>query len=438
MKTLSCLVMLVLGRTLLAGGATPAPIPLDSLDPRKWHEPTRARTPQMEALVGQLRKALIAEDATRIATTVTAMRRELGPDESMPEVKIDYVGPPDVTTRPTDEFLKLWLDDCRRRAGREPWDIAAAALRAGRAPIRLRDSQRMVDAYLATARLLGPEAGAPFRERALAGARFVRSCQSKSGVFGYPYDPSRTDRLGQQAKKIVDRGQREGRTMVAGVWIIDDLDSGDLQFDNGVCGTLMLEAHALTGEAAFLDSAVRAADWALQRPLVPNWNYNAISARLLARAYLVTKEKRFLEAARRKFELGVLPGQTVTGRWFDPHNARTQYHAILSTALVDYVELLVAIEDPARPSARQAAARALDNLAAQTVTFGASNAPEMLSLEAFHRGTTVLGRHADWDRAVSVTLNVLTTGLRQKFSSELGHLPAPIPLGLLQLGATRD
>jgi hypothetical protein len=195
----------------------------------------------------------------------------------------------------------------------------------------------------------------------------------------------------------------------------------------------MFEAHALTGDAAFRDSGVRAADWALRRPLVVNWNYNAFSARLLARAYRATWEPRFLEAARRKFELGVLPGQTETGRWFDPHNARTQYHAILCTALADYVELLTTLKDAELPRARQALARGLDNLAAQTLTFGASNVHEMLSLEAFQRGSTVLGRQPGWDRAVRVTLNVLATEWRAKLAAELHRLPEAIPFGLLQL-----
>jgi hypothetical protein len=183
---------------------------------------------------------------------------------------------------------------------------------------------------------------------------------------------------------------------------------------------------------------VRAAEWALTRPLVANWNYNAFSARLLARAYLVTQEPRFLEGARRKFELGVLPGQTETGRWFDPHNARTQYHAILTTALADYVELLAATQDPALARVQAAATRALDNLAAQTIAFGASNAHEMLSLEAFYRGTTILGRHADWDRAARITLNVLATDFRARLISDLGHLPETVPFGLLQLRGARE
>jgi hypothetical protein len=434
MKTsLALTILAVFAHPVPAIAASAPAIPLDSLDPQKWHEPTRVRTPRAKTLHDELRQALVAEDAARIAIAVSDLRRELGPDVSMPEVATDYAGPPDATPRPADEFLKLWLDDCQRRAGREPWDAAAAALRAGRAPIRLRDSQRMAEAYLATAKLLGPEAGAPYRERALAGLRFIRSCQAKSGVFGYPYNPKRTDRLGQQAAALVERGQKQGFTMVEGVWIIDDLGSGDLQFDNGVCGLAMFKAHALTGEKEFLDSAVRAAEWALKRPLVPNWNYNSFSARLLARAFLVTKENQFLEGARRKFELGVLPGQTETGRWFDPHNARTQYHAILATATFDYMELLTAIKAPDLPAAKQAATRALNNLAAQTIAFGASNPHEMLSLEAFQRGSDILGLQSDWDRATRITLNLLATDLRAKIVSGTGHLPETTPLGVLLL-----
>jgi hypothetical protein len=404
-----------------------------TLDPQRWHEPTRVRSARARTLHEELRRALAAEDAARVAETVAALCHELGSEVSLPEAKPDYVGPPDVTARPPAEFLAWWLEDCRRREGREPWDIAAAALRAGRSPNRLRDSQRMAEAYLATAQLLGAEAGASFRERALAGLRYIRSCQASTGVFGYPFDPKRTDRLGQHAAALVARGRKEGRTMTEGAWIIEDLGGGDLQFDNGVCGLAMLEAHALTGEAAFLASAVRAAEWAAARPLVPNWNYNAFSARLLARVHLLTREERFLAAARRKFDLGVLPGQTSTGRWFDPHNARTPYHAILCTALADYVELLEKTSSPDVARIRAAATRALDHLAAQTLAYGASNAHEMLSLDAWRRGTLVLGRHPDWDRATLVTLNVLASDFRSKLLADLRRLPEALPFGILQL-----
>ena len=166
-RSLVCLAFGLPYLSALAGA--PAPLTsaasLDPLDPGKWHEPTRARSPRMETLVGQLRKALLAQDPAQITSTVTALRRELGPEVSLPAVKPDYVGPPDATPRPADQFLAGWREDCARHEVREPWEVAAAALKAGRAPIRLRTCQRMADAYFATARLLGSEAGVPAAER---------------------------------------------------------------------------------------------------------------------------------------------------------------------------------------------------------------------------------------------------------------------------------
>jgi hypothetical protein len=85
-----------------------------------------------------------------------------------------------------------------------------------------------------------------------------------------------------------------------------------------------------------------------------------------------------------------------------------------------------------------AATRALDHLAAQTLAFGASNAHEMLSLEAWQRGTEALGRQPDWDRAARVTLNVLATNWRTQLAAERRYLPEALPFGLLQLGEARD
>jgi hypothetical protein len=50
----------------------------------------------------------------------------------------------------------------------------------------------------------------------------------------------------------------------------------------------------------------------------------------------------------------------------------------------------------------------------------------------------VLGRHADWDRAARVTLNVLATEVRARLLAEMRFLPETIPLGLLQLREARD
>lgn len=418
---------------ILFGAAHAATPSISSLDPAKWHEPTAVRSHAVRDANDQLRAALLAGNRTAVDFAVRALRTALGRDLSVPEAKTDYL-PPSADAPTLDKVEELWIADCASRVGREPWDAARAALQASHAPERLRDSVRMIVAYFDTARLLDDaEAAEKYRGRALDGLRYLQSVQTKTGAFGYPYDAARSDRLGKMAAERVAEGQRLGRTMTEGVWMIEDLDHGDLQFDNGVCGLALLEGYALTKDATLLDSARRAGEWAMTRPLVTNWNYNAFSARLLARLYLATREARYLDAARRKFELGVLPGQTETGRWLDPHNARTQYHSILATALADYVEALAAAQAPEEPAARHALVLALDNLAAQTRAFGPSNVHEMLPVEALARGLVVCGDRVEWRAALIMSLRSLTPAICQRFAHEVGHLPEPIPLGLRTL-----
>jgi len=98
-----------------------------------------------------------------------------------------------------------------------------------------------------------------------------------------------------------------------------------LQFDNGECGIAMFDLFELTQDPRYLDSARQAANWALTRPLCTNWNYNSFSVHLLAKAYDVTQEPEYRDAALKKALLGVIPGQLIdgprAGRWMDAHNA---------------------------------------------------------------------------------------------------------------------
>ena len=70
--------------------------------------------------------------------------------------------------------------------------------------------------------------------------------------------------------------------------------------------------------------------------------------RQLAKAYAITGEATYLEAALRKARLGVIPGQLTdgprAGRWIDPHNARPAYHYIMMRSLAQL--LAVMPEDP--------------------------------------------------------------------------------------------
>jgi hypothetical protein len=90
----------------------------------------------------------------------------------------------------------------------------------------------------------------------------------------------------------------------------------------------------------YLKSALKAADWAKTFKCVPNWNYNAFSIKLLAQAYQETGNKEYLDACRKKLAVGLLPGQTETGRWIDGHNALIQYHMIIMRCLAETYPLL--------------------------------------------------------------------------------------------------
>jgi hypothetical protein len=106
----------------------------------------------------------------------------------------------------------------------------------------------------------------------------------------------------------------------------------------------VLELYEITKDKRYLDAAKRASDWALTRPLVSNWNYNSFSVYLLARAYRVTGEKKYLEGATKKAMLGVIPGQLTegpnAGRWNDAHNARPSYHYIMLRGLAELAAVM--------------------------------------------------------------------------------------------------
>jgi len=81
-----------------------------------------------------------------------------------------------------------------------------------------------------------------------------------------------------------------------------------------------------------------------QHALCTNWNYNSFSVHLLAKAYDVTQEPEYRDAALKKALLGVIPGQfddgPRAGRWVDAHNARPAYHYIMLAALAQLAAIM--------------------------------------------------------------------------------------------------
>lgn len=253
----------------------------------------------------------------------------------------------------------------------------------------------------------GLASGEEFRGTGRAGFDYIVSQQTSVGAFGYPYNPKATTGVQANMLRLVKEGEARGVKMTEGVWCIEDLGEGGLQFDNGEAGAGLVYAFAITGNFKYLDAAKRAGDWAAARPLVGNWNYNSFSGWLLARLYRMTGDRKYLDAAKDKFEFGVIPGQMENGRWIDQHNAKPQYHAVMARNLVEYWLALKQANDPLADAARHHAALALDSIAEETTRYGASNVDEGLPLEALSIGMIALGPQPNWQRAADIYANYL-------------------------------
>jgi hypothetical protein len=354
----------------------------------------------------KLAHAQQARDLAALTTLTAEATLLLGPFAGSPEVKPEYATSPDSGAPEMARLERALIDQAAGMRGRNGWDLAAAAGKSSRVQPRLRVSFRQAVSYL---RSWEGAAGDPasFRSLAMDGFDYILRQQASTGAFGYPYDPESRGGLTLEALKLVRQGESRGMRMTEGRWVIEDLDNGGLQFDHGEAGAGLLHLYAATGEAKYLNAARKAADWAAGRPLVVNWNYNSFSGWLLARMYRISGEKKYLDAAVDKFQFGVLPGQMANGRWFDPHNARPQYHALMCRNLVEYVLALEMSGHPAAAETRRKTFLALDSMAEETIRFGASNLEEGLPLEALTVGLLAFGDRPGWARAAHLYAHAL-------------------------------
>ncbi|MFN0120881.1 MAG: beta-L-arabinofuranosidase domain-containing protein [Blastocatellia bacterium] len=371
--------------------------------PGKMPDAERAK---LRPLQEQLLQAMRAHDDEKLRATREAIIRQMGKYAGVSEFQPDYGKPIDPSPPDLVKVERLWAASFKRMQGRHGWERAAQAKAQGRPQPRLRVSFRSARAYLHSheAGLSGKD---EFLKYAVSGFEYIASAQASTGAFGYPYFPGATEGLVAAAARVVKAGEARGLKMTEGNWVIEDLDDGGLQFDNGESGLGLLHAYALTGNQKYLDAARRAGEWAAKRPLVQNFNYNGFSGELLAQLYRVTGEKRYLDQAVIKMKYGVLPGQMENGRWFDQHNASIQYHSIMMAQLI---ELHLALKQAKAPYADEVKRRivlGLDNLAEQITSLGAMRltANEMLCLDALTRGLLVFGQHEKWEKAANIDVN---------------------------------
>lgn len=400
--------------------------PFSGLDTRTRDWPglmAPAERRRLEPAAKALLEAMRAHDARAIAKRrdelVTAMGRYAGEPEEQPL----YGVPLDTSEPALQRVLTTWNEFAREQHDNHGWRLAPQRVAQGQSPDRLRTSLRVARANLQLYDAAVPDADEHLRE-ARSAFDYMLTTQAANGVFGYPYDSNARAGLRSEAARFAAEAQRRGRDVVENGWIIDDLGTGALNFDNGVVGAGLLHVWLATGDERYFAAARRAGEWAMDRPYVGNFNYNGFNGLILARLYRVSGEARYLSRAREIFDYSVLPGQLPNGRWFDQHNAKIQYHAILLSQLIEYwLALRQAHDEVAARRVKDAVIRGLDNLATEIQSFGSSNPHEMLALETLAIGSLVFGDRPAWTLAMNIEVNYLLDVFAPKLAK--GNRPLP-------------
>jgi hypothetical protein len=333
--------------------------------------------------VSDLAAALAREDLTAVTAAVQTARQALGDRAGIPEVEDQHLAVPRDARRLTlAEAQRGFVPYFRKLESLCWWHIGDDPEQM-RQPLRAPASVLAGQTAVCRAKL---EGAAKSLEMAHEAAEFLMWAQERAGSGGFPFPAARgvlNNRAMAMADDFMRRAEAAGKQseVIRHGWIIDDLNTGGLQFDNGECGVALFEYYTLTKDARALAAARRSADWAAQRPLVPNWNYNSFSVWLLAKAHAVTGEKRYLEAAVRKARIGVIPGQLTdgpqAGRWLDPHNARPEYHYLMLRALAQLAAVMPA-DHPDRRAVMAALGAGLRNRNTEIVTRGVMNRDKAL------------------------------------------------------------
>ena len=392
--------------------------------------PSLAHALDRESIEKQLRAAVQAGDESAVRAAVAQAVTALGAKAGKPEVPDTYARPTDPTARLTRkearQGLRLLHDQLPRKAW---WKIGIDPSKTEHA---LREIASALHGFLAASRAL--ECEHCLIEARKAGD-FLLWAQSEAGAGVLPFPAYRghsDDNAFRAAKRALDAAEKQGRIqeMVRNGWVYADLGNGGLQFDNGEAGVALFALFEQTADERYLKGAKAASDWALSQPLVENWNYNSFSVYLLANAYRVTGEQKYLTSAIHKARVGVIPGQLTSGvragRWFDPHNARPAYHYIMLRGLTALLQEIPPTK-PQRGEIRDALALGLKSRNCEFESRGVTSPDKAIEvLLLVHRAFP--GERMLVDSCCDVSLGILEASIAEEARK------GKFPLGPGELG----
>lgn len=301
-------------------------------------QPDRLSQQARKQTAQKLAKALRSKDEASVRKLVVESVDSLGSLAGIPEVADEYQQAPAQVEPLTKAEAQAGFDKILQVVQKNKW------WRIGLDPTKTehlpREAAICMMGCLAGCRANAFNKVSLLREATEAGDYLLwTQQQAETGVIPFPAYRGGKNAAFQSADRFLRLAKESGRLddVVKNGWVFDDLTDGGLQFDNGLCGVALFELFEVSHEERFRIGAIATADWTEKRACVPNWNYNSFSVYLLATAYRVTRETKYLEAAKEKARLGVLPGQLregpYKGRWADQHNARPAYHYIMLRGL---------------------------------------------------------------------------------------------------------
>ncbi len=319
----------------------------------------------LAALAPAFDRVMRQGDLAVIRQTIDEMKTILGDQAGLPEIR--RPGRTPAIKRPTTEAdaFRLFIGTIEG----ENWLIRPISIKKPLPDTSLTTYAALIEACC-DAR--GPaERHAPERLPLLqsiiqAGALMLARRQQPDGHFAFLDPRGKASRLAS----MVDGMVAQSPGAVKDGWVVQVDPIGVAQTESAACALALASAGKALGKPDWTLAAMKAADWAMGQPVLPNFVANAASASLLARAYLDGKQDRHLAGLTRKLSLGLLPGQVENGRWVDASSATTPNHLAILRALHDAYEAIPAGQDDLRRELRVGIDRGMNSLLAECKSLG--------------------------------------------------------------------